>query len=135
MLEKNYDVIVVGGGPAGLAAAVSASDNGARSVLVLERDREVGGILNQCVHNGFGLHYFKEALTGPEYAERFAEEVKKRESITVLCDTMVLHVGSDRTVACVRRFPARHHARRRRQLHSRGRNEGGKGQCLKRIMT
>ena len=71
-----YDVIVVGGGPAGLAAAVEASKNGAEKVLVVERDQELGGILNQCIHNGFGLHYFKEELTGPEYAERFIKELK-----------------------------------------------------------
>ena len=71
--DKHYEVVVVGGGPAGLAAAYSACQNGARKVLIIERDREVGGILNQCVHNGFGLHYFKEELTGPEYAGRFAE--------------------------------------------------------------
>ena len=65
---KNYDLVIVGGGPAGLAAAVSAYDNGVKDILVIERDHELGGILNQCIHNGFGLHTFKEELTGPEYA-------------------------------------------------------------------
>ena len=72
-----YDVIVVGGGPAGLAAAVEASKNGAEKVLVVERDQELGGILNQCIHNGFGLHTFQEELTGPEYAGRFIAQTEK----------------------------------------------------------
>ena len=76
-MKNVYDVIVVGGGPAGLAAACSAKEAGAKDVLVLERDKEAGGILNQCIHNGFGLHYFKEELTGPEYAARFVNKAEE----------------------------------------------------------
>ena len=65
-----HDLIVIGGGPAGLAAAVAAYENGVKDILIIERDQRLGGILNQCIHNGFGLHYFKEELTGPEYAAR-----------------------------------------------------------------
>ena len=72
---KSYDLVIVGGGPAGLAAAVSAKENGINDILIIERDKELGGILNQCIHNGFGLHTFKEELTGPEYACRFIESV------------------------------------------------------------
>ena len=90
-----YDVIVVGGGPAGLAAAVEASKNGADKILVVERDQELGGILNQCIHNGFGLHYFKEELTGPEYANKFIEMLAET-NIEVMLDTMVLDVDEEK---------------------------------------
>lgn len=86
-----YDLVVVGGGPAGLAAAYEAHENGVEKILIIERDKELGGILNQCIHNGFGLHTFKEELTGPEYAGRFIDMVKGT-NIAVMLDTMVLEI-------------------------------------------
>ena len=100
MINNNYDLIVIGGGPAGLAAAYSAWQEGLRDILIIERDKELGGILNQCIHNGFGLHYFKEELTGPEYAERFIDLVNTTE-IEVLLDTMVLEITPNREVHAV----------------------------------
>lgn len=73
-----HDLIVIGGGPAGLAAAMAAYENGINDILIIERDQQLGGILNQCIHNGFGLHYFKEELTGPEYADRFIKKFIKQ---------------------------------------------------------
>ena len=92
-----YDVIVIGGGPAGLAAALEARRTGAARVLILERNNELGGILNQCIHNGFGLHYFKEELTGPEYAGRFIAELEG-SGIDVLLGAMVLDFNDGKTL-------------------------------------
>ncbi|WP_407383511.1 NAD(P)/FAD-dependent oxidoreductase [Ruminococcus sp.] len=99
---KQVDIVIIGGGPAGLAAAVAAYDSGVRDVLILERDEQLGGILNQCIHNGFGLHTFKEELTGPEYADRFITQVRDR-SVPYLLNTMVMDITPDRVVTAVNR--------------------------------
>jgi len=90
----NTKIAIIGGGPAGLAAAVSAYDAGVKDLLILERDDKLGGILNQCIHNGFGLHTFKEELTGPEYAERFIEKVRER-GIESLLKTIVVDISKE----------------------------------------
>ncbi len=91
---KKYELIIIGGGPAGLAAGISAKQNGIRKILILERDVRLGGVLLQCIHNGFGLHYFGEELTGPEYASRFVKQVCE-QNIEYKTDTMVLNLTND----------------------------------------
>ena len=97
---KKFDVVIIGGGPAGMAAALGAREQGA-SVALLERDVRLGGILNQCIHNGFGLHYFGEELTGPEYAKRFRDKVLADNGITVFLEAMVLSLTEDRVVRAI----------------------------------
>ena len=98
----SYDIVIVGGGPAGLAAAVAAKKAGTDSILIIERDKELGGILNQCIHNGFGLHTFKEELTGPEYAYRFIEQVYDL-GIEYKLDTMVMDISHEKVVTAMNR--------------------------------
>ncbi|MBQ3265961.1 MAG: FAD-dependent oxidoreductase [Ruminococcus sp.] len=98
---RKIDIVIIGGGPAGLAAAVAAYDSGV-DVLILERDEQLGGILNQCIHNGFGLHTFKEELTGPEYAYRYIRQVSHRQ-IDIRLNTMVMDISPDRVVTAMNR--------------------------------
>lgn len=93
-MKKSYGIVVIGGGPAGLAAAIKAYDSGEKNVLIIERDDKLGGILNQCIHNGFGLTRFKESLTGPEYAYRFIIEAQKRD-IEIMTGTTVLSLSAN----------------------------------------
>ena len=96
----SYDLVIVGGGPAGLSAAKEAYDKGIDSILIIERDKELGGILNQCIHNGFGLHTFKEELTGPEYAQRYINLIKKTK-VEIMLDTMVLNIGENHIIEAI----------------------------------
>ena len=95
--NKMTDLVIIGGGPAGMSAAVAAYASGIRDIVILERDSALGGILQQCIHNGFGLHKFGEELTGPEYAWRYEQKVREL-GIPVKLNTMVLDIGADKTV-------------------------------------
>ena len=94
----NRELVIIGGGPAGMAAAISAHENGVKDILVLERDQYLGGILNQCIHTGFGLEYFKEQLTGPEYAERFIEKVGKIPGIKISLESFVVDFTNEKVL-------------------------------------
>ena len=116
-VQVGQKVVIVGGGPAGLAAAYSAWQHGLRDILILERDNELGGILNQCIHNGFGLHTFKEELTGPEYAARFVTQVREL-GIEYKLNTMVLDLAADKTVTAMNKTDGLF------QLHPKGGHSG-----------
>ena len=101
-MAERVKLAIIGGGPAGLAAAIAAREAGVDDIVILERDRELGGILNQCIHNGFGLHTFKEELTGPEYAERYIKRVEEL-AVPYETDTMVLSISDDKKITAVSR--------------------------------
>lgn len=100
MLER--DLVIVGGGPAGMAAAISAYENGVKDILLLERDQHLGGILNQCIHTGFGINYFKEILTGPEYSERFIKKVKAIDRIEISLKSFAVKLTKDKILTFIK---------------------------------
>ncbi|MGB2662116.1 MAG: FAD-dependent oxidoreductase [Candidatus Omnitrophota bacterium] len=100
MVER--DLVIAGGGPAAMAAAISAHENGVRDILILERDQYLGGILNQCIHTGFGIEYFKEVLTGPEYAERFIKKVRSMPDIEISLKSFVVRLTGDKVLTFLR---------------------------------
>lgn len=101
-MKLEYDLVIIGGGPAGLAVALEAGRNTVKDILLLERDKYLGGILPQCIHNGFGLQYFKEELTGPEYAERFIAKLNDNQ-IDVKTETMVIKITPDKSIIAINR--------------------------------
>ncbi|HBL69394.1 MAG TPA: pyridine nucleotide-disulfide oxidoreductase, partial [Firmicutes bacterium] len=107
MHEVNVDLLIVGAGPAGLAAAIAAAEAGAGEIVLVDRLAELGGILQQCIHNGFGLRFFKEELTGPEYAQRFMDKLADFPQIRIKTETMVIEIAPDQRVTRVTTVNAR----------------------------
>lgn len=123
---QTYDVVIIGGGPAGLAAAIAAKKNGIERVLILERDRILGGILNQCIHNGFGLHIFKEELTGPEYAARYIAQAEALK-IESRVNTMVMDISRDKVITATNRSEGMYQIRAKAVILAMGCRERPRG--------
>ena len=123
---SSYDIVIIGGGPAGLAAAASAKREGIDSILILERDTQLGGILNQCIHNGFGIHTFNEELTGPEYAQRFIDQVEELK-IEYKLNTMVMDINSSKEITAMNRTDGLFHIQAKSIVLAMGCRERSRG--------